>query len=335
MQEHRALLAGIIALGLTVVALFNEGEVAHNDGKGRSTISSNYNQLRHLTLADPMTIELRPQDQEQPVAGADTSTIVLLSCSDGFFDMWMNWLIFFEKLAIPNLPVYLFAEDEVTYDRCLEQVKEAAGANTNDSEYRADLTCLPWDYVFLQEAEKEIGAAGYRDQAYKKMMAHRPAIIERELESGRSVLFSDVDVIWKKNPLPYLRSQFHSETRGDVHILAQHDGKWLCPGFMMYRSFPETLAFVSLWRKSLEGRENQNQPAFNSLIKKAENHEIDINIVAEALPSELFPNGNDYFRTMTEEEREQVIAAHNNMVVGYAKKVRRFKSFGLWLVEEK
>ena len=31
--------------------------------------------------------------------------IVLLTCSDGFYDMWVNWLAFFEKLQIANLPV--------------------------------------------------------------------------------------------------------------------------------------------------------------------------------------------------------------------------------------
>jgi hypothetical protein len=40
--------------------------------------------------------------------------IVLLTCSNGFYDMFLNWLLLFGRLQIPNLPVYLFAEDEDT-----------------------------------------------------------------------------------------------------------------------------------------------------------------------------------------------------------------------------
>mmetsp|Transcript_29684 Transcript_29684/g.60792 ORF Transcript_29684/g.60792 Transcript_29684/m.60792 type:complete len:172 (-) Transcript_29684:338-853(-) len=49
--------------------------------------------------------------------------VVLLTCSDGFFQMWQNWLAFFVNLKIPNLPVHLFAEDNITFKKCLRQLK--------------------------------------------------------------------------------------------------------------------------------------------------------------------------------------------------------------------
>ena len=148
--------------------------------------------------------------------------------------MWLNWLIFFEKLAIPNLPVHLFAEDETTYVKCqqlADEIKIAVDTKKNESSslssrYRADLTCLPWNFAFSQDTlSSSIGATTYGSRGYKTMMSHRPAIIQLELQLGKSVIFSDVDVVWKKDPLPYLDAELKStfETQEEIHVLAQDD----------------------------------------------------------------------------------------------------------------
>lgn len=276
---------------------------------------------RHVRdFADPKTVKYKSTPSQ--------NVVVLLTCSDGFFDMWTNWLLMFERLAIPNLPVLFFGEDEKAYEKCLQQAKDRGNEKTHNGEYHADLTCLPWDYVFSKDGQsKEIGAFGFRDQAYKKMMAQRPAIIHRLLKSGLNIIFSDVDVVWRKNPIPYFHKQFKNDHGEDVHIIAQPDGPWLCAGFVIYRFFPETIAHVDLWRKGLEGKESRNQLLFNDLIKRP-----DLNIRAEALPSKYFPDGISYFHHMSEEERNEAVVVHNNFVVGYRKKVQRFKKFGLWVV---
>mmetsp|Transcript_5733 Transcript_5733/g.12612 ORF Transcript_5733/g.12612 Transcript_5733/m.12612 type:complete len:241 (+) Transcript_5733:394-1116(+) len=239
--------------------------------------------------------------------------------------MWLNWLAFFEKLKMPNLPVHLFAEDHVTYLRCKDQL------SMYDEDYHngLDLVCLSWDTVFPeQEVKIRIGGMGYRTSQYKKMMSRRPAIIQYELEMGHNVIFSDVDTVWKKNPLPYF------DDFSTAHILVEWDGERkdganLCPGFMVYRSCPETIAFVAKWGSKIEGEEKRNQGAFNKLVWKAAKY--DLEIVVETLPHELFPSGGLYFDTMTDSERSKAVVIHNNGISGYGHKVDRMKAFDLWV----
>jgi len=257
--------------------------------------------------------------------------VVLLTCSDGFYDMWLNWLIFFEKLAIPNLPVHLFAEDEATYVKCQQLADEiiaTADNNSSSSRYRADLTCLPWNFAFSQDTlSSSIGATTYGSRGYKTMMSHRPAIIKRELELGKSVIFSDVDVVWKKDPLPYLGAELKTTATAkaeteEVHVLAQDDENGgLCPGFMIYISCPPTISFVEQWRAELDGKNSRNQVVFNKLLER------NPNFVAKALPLKLFVNGGLYSKEhkMTQEERELAVVVHNNYIAGYDEKLDRFK----------
>mmetsp|Transcript_7791 Transcript_7791/g.16273 ORF Transcript_7791/g.16273 Transcript_7791/m.16273 type:complete len:448 (-) Transcript_7791:37-1380(-) len=160
---------------------------------------------------------------------------VLLTCSDGFFEMWENWLAFFTKLEIPNLPVHLFAEDKITYEKCLNQtsrmkrkrnkIKNDYGSkkvrtksneneysNSTASYYTVDLSCLSWETVFADQAPEKLKAFKYRSEEYIEMMSHRPYIVQRELQRGYDVIFSDVDVIWLKSPLPYFENDFYNNT---------------------------------------------------------------------------------------------------------------------------
>ena len=291
--------------------------------------------------------ELSKDEKKKP------NFIVLLTCSIGFFDMWENWLKFFEKLRIPNLPVHLFAEDNQTYVKCKQSVVQTnADVAINSLDYVVDLTCLPWDTVFSQQAvTNRIEAKGYRESGYVKMMSHRPAIIQYELEMGYDIIFSDVDVVWKKNPLPYFQEDFSSKNSSlnqqEVHVWAQSDGvkkgnDFLCPGFMVYRNCPETIALVDLWRRdiSIDGKERRNQKSFNNLLWQAVKNGVEIAsspspslIVPKTLPTHLFATGNLYFKEMSDEERSKVVIVHNNGISGYDNKVNRMKDFHLWLVK--
>ena len=45
-------------------------------------------------------------------------------------------------------------------------------------------------------------------------------------------------------------------------------------------------------------------------------------------------NGQAYFkRRMSDEDRDGVVVAHGNFIVGYREKIDAFKKFGLWALE--
>mmetsp|Transcript_20700 Transcript_20700/g.42656 ORF Transcript_20700/g.42656 Transcript_20700/m.42656 type:complete len:393 (+) Transcript_20700:71-1249(+) len=280
---------------------------------------------------------------------------VLLTSSNGFFDLWLNWLAFFERLAIPDLPVYLFAEDNATHARCVELSNQPREPKSSESEpepehhqYQANITCLPWDFVFEQsEAVDSLGAYSYRNKDYNAMMTHRPAIVKALLEMDRHLIFSDSDVVWLKDPLPYIRTSFKA-TNPKVHILGQQAYKYgnhICPGFTVYRACPEVVELVELWQEDLLSKEgpSTNQGPFNKILDQVSSQGISVTlqdgttelrkVTPELLRKELFPNGDLYFRQMTDEERKEALVVHNNFITGYEQKIDRFKKFNLWALE--
>jgi hypothetical protein len=281
--------------------------------------------------------------RDGPNASKDDKYIVLLTCSIGYYDMWLNWLKFFKRLSIPDLPVHLFAEDNATYFKCLELVK-------NEKEDGAVVTCLPWDFAFPHTTiPEQIDAQHLYSRGYKEMVSHRPSIIQKELELGHHIIFSDTDVIWKKNPLPYIMNEMSSPFNdgGDdkvVHFLAQDErngqaargivtpGKnevsRLCAGFMIYRSCPEVLALVDVWKQHLIENIGHDQTPLNELIENTDG------INAKPLPRKLFVNGQLYFkRNLSKEDRENAMVVHGNYILGHGDKIEEFKKWGLWALE--
>lgn len=284
------------------------------------------------------------------------SFVVLLTCSYGFFQMWENWLAFFAKLEIPELPVHLFAEDKITYQRCIEKKNrmENEMKENSNSTYKVDVLCLAWDTVFSEPAKKRVKSAGWSRNLYVKMMSHRPFIVQKELEKGHHVIFSDVDALWLKSPLPYFEDDFYAESIDQdadqnfdavakkINIWAQVDphgrdltNDYLCPGFAVYRSTSDTIKLVQKWGNLTRHGDylQRNQKPFNKLIWRPERYDIP-KIEAKSLPINLFANGIVYFENMTDVERKDVVVAHNNCISGVEKKVQRFKNFNLWSLSE-
>jgi hypothetical protein len=199
---------------------------------------------------------------------------------------------------------------------------------------------LPWDFAFSKDTViDKIEGQKFYSKGYKQMMSHRPSIIQKELQAGSHIIFSDTDVIWKRNPLPYIKKEMSAPFEGDdnkvVHFLAQDDvnGKpdpkskvaQLCAGFMIYRSCPEVLALVDVWKQRLIEKIGYDQTPLNELIVNTEG------INAKALPRKLFVNGQLYFkRNLSEEERDNAMVVHGNYILGHENKIEQFKKWGLW-----
>ena len=151
----------------------------------------------------------------------DSSFIVLVTVSDGFESMWYNWLDHFEALEIPNLPLHMFAEDDVSYEKCINIQSKYPLSE------QVELVCLSPMTVLgdLEDQDKILHSQNpkdYHTKEYKKMMSRRPTIVQYELENNNNahIIFSDIDVVWRENPLPY----FDDIVSGNVDILASVDG---------------------------------------------------------------------------------------------------------------
>lgn len=54
------------------------------------------------------------------------------------------------------------------------------------------------------------------------------------------------------------------------------------------------------------------------------------------LPQAAFPTGGLYFKNpdWVQETKGMQVIIHNNYIVGFEKKIKRFQEYGLWLVDD-
>ena len=97
---------------------------------------------------------------------------------------------------------------------------------------------------------------------------------------------------------------------------------YYCTGFLAFKNTAPTRELLSKWAVALDAKPNLNQPLFNTLLKREPAKHC-------PLSRALFPSGNLYF---DEKKRDGVVVVHNNFFIGKAKKIARFKQFGLWAV---
>ena len=223
--------------------------------------------------------------------------IVLLTVNFGFFDMFQNWLWYFQRHNL-NVPVIVIAEDDKIF-------------HTLTSVYRDTLTIVRGHKTNTDRA------ANYGTASYKKLVNERPTHILRYLEIGNNVLYCDTDSIWLDDPFPYLV--------GDFDIWAQMDEAEFCTGFLAIQSNTRTLQFTHDWKLYLSQRSTiMDQEGFNAVNKSG--------MRIQKLDNALFPSGHLYFSKFSEARRSKTVVVHNNYIKGHDNKVQRFKKFGLWKI---
>jgi len=145
------------------------------------------------------------------------------------------------------------------------------------------------------------------------------------------MIYVDIDTVWLKNPLPYMDAEKYD-------MLLQVDNKsyagvqpYYCTGLMAIVANERTVKMIELWEKKLLAKPQLNQPIFNDLLHK--HPAVTPAVKHTGLPSPLFPGGRDYFDIFSEDQRNEVVAVHNNYIIGHDKKKRQFKEYGLWLAD--
>jgi uncharacterized protein (TIGR01627 family) len=238
------------------------------------------------------------------------SWIVLVEVNDGYYDFFLNWLYHFEQLQI-GLDVVVFAEDDAVYKKLEVDVQST----------RQYLQIERSGSSFLSKS------LDYNSKQYKELVSARATHILSKLIEGRNVIYTDVDTVWKGNPLPYL--VWAGDTTDAVLEVdtAKFEGMspYYCTGFMAFVSNERTIHLMEYWKKALQ-KAQLNQPIFNALLQKRST------VLHQPLPNVEFPSGQMFFSTMDNEQRSQSIVVHNNYIQGAKNKQIRFDKYGLWKV---
>lgn len=228
------------------------------------------------------------------------SWTILITVNDGFYDFFINWWAFYEKLKLPYT-VVVVAEDDAIYQKLQPNQR----------------------LIVERSSLKHEEGSSYDSANYRKMVSTRAEHILRHLRGGKDVLYTDIDTVWRFDPTKYVKL--------DQDVMAQVDNSkfngvspYYCTGFMSIRNKNSTIELMERWNTELKKTPQLNQPVFNRVIHSMKN------IRHESLPRDLFPNGQEYFQLMTEKARQKVVVVHNNYIIGHDKKKLRFQKAGLW-----
>jgi hypothetical protein len=249
------------------------------------------------------------------------NTLVITSCNCGYQDFAQNWLR--SVAALANIDgdassILIIAEDkQAFYD--LEQVIPGR-------------VVLPPFHVNLVSR-----ALSYENTLFHKFVASRPIYITELLTQGVTVLWTDVDMVWNRNPIPMLQKlQYNYVAVSDMNPKNERELiDNLCTGFMFLRPGDEILLKMLLsWRDRILRTGESDQVVFNELMQSYK-HQLNFAIL---LPMHQFPPGYLYFGDPTWHERNRIVAPyfiHNNWIVGHDAKVERFKQVKRWYITQK
>jgi hypothetical protein len=273
---------------------------------------------------------------------AQNRTLILTGFSFGYRTMLLNMLCRLQKLGIDNYVIAAF--DKESFEYCL----------------RSKLPCFPVDPHFTFESSKvpasftgnETSVFAYGSEKFKSLTKLKSQQVLRLLKFDFDVIWTDVDVFWKKNPYSELL-ECAMDHGYDILIQSNAPPEENIPnglnrinsGFYYVR---RSNATMNAFRKIVEhaiSSEDSEQPSFYAILcgQKLEHRQgIDgcynsaLSLNTFFLARELYPNGAmaTVLKDVTAISEDNVNIVHFNWRTGHRIKIQSFVQKGMWLLDE-
>ncbi|KAF5451686.1 hypothetical protein F2P56_026773 [Juglans regia] len=251
---------------------------------------------------------------------AKNGTVIVCAVSQPYLPFLNNWLISISRQKHQD-KVLVIAEDYAT----LYKVNER----------------WPGHAVLVPPAPDAQTAHKFGSQGFFNFTSRRPRHLLHILELGYNVMYNDVDMVWLADPFFYLQGNhdvyFTDDMAAVKPLQHSHDlpppGKkgrtYICSCLIFLRSTPGAKLVMKKWIEELQeqpwskAKKANDQPAFNWALNKT-------------VGAAAFPTGGLYFKNQTwvQETKGKHVIIHNNYISGFEKKIKRFRDFGLWLVDD-
>ena len=251
-------------------------------------------------------------------------TIVLFA-TRGLADFMENALVSIERcgVGVGQVEVVVPAAAE----RELGGVTKAYGAKIRVLE----------QLVSVNPADIPAAYVEYGSPEFSCLMKYRFPVLRAIMAEGKRIIYSDLDVVWLRNPLPYL-----SDVLDDFPCAFQTESipvfpPMLCAGFIAMSDSLACCTLVDRFIARYQGRELKRtmQPVLRDIL--IANKEYLANIFL--LPEGLFPNGLLYCTATSDDPlpvtmtgQLQPFIFHGNWVQGLDQKRRFLMHAGLWFV---
>ncbi|XP_022147207.1 UDP-D-xylose:L-fucose alpha-1,3-D-xylosyltransferase MGP4 [Momordica charantia] len=259
---------------------------------------------------------------------ARNGTVIVCAVSQPYLPFLNNWLISVTRQK-HHEKVLVIAEDYAT----LYKVNER----------------WPGHAVLVPPAPDAQTAHKFGSQGFFNFTSRRPRHLLHILELGYNVMYNDVDMVWLADPFPYLQGNhdvyFTDDMAAVKSLHHSHDlpppGKkgrtYICSCMIFLRPTNGAKLVMRKWIEELKAqpwsktKKSNDQPAFNWALDKTAG-EVDLYL----LPQPAFPTGGLYFKNQSwvKETKGMHVIIHNNYITGFEKKIKRFREFDLWYVDD-
>ncbi len=270
--------------------------------------------------------ELQADDHTRFVAGAPAllqrldlsrGVLTVMTCDDRFSILFANWAASCDRHGI--------------------DVRESTLVFPTDEQARARIESLGFVAYFDDESLllREMQPSGmFGDWAWTGFLYHQNWVIAQMLTVGVDVLFQDVDVVWRHDPVPTLTAQ----AAQGADVQAMYDGPnwrfqplYANSGFMYFRNTPEVHDFWAevCARNEMVGYYHSQQEPLNVLLAVHAHRGLDVRVLDE----DRFANGHRYFGGRTPPNDPWVV--HLNWTVDLATKFARYDAHDLWFLDDR
>lgn len=268
------------------------------------------NQNERITTLEKLTKELN-----QP------KTLVIMYYCKNYFSLFLNWI---KSCETNNIPVKKFtigfALDKEAYDKTIE----------------IGFKCYLLD---PNKYEQGGGSGQYGDSKFAATMYYKNSLMDDILNLSYSpnVLFQDSDLIWVRNPIPYLEDNV-SKNEYDVQIM--YDGPnrnfqnlYANSGFIFIRNCEETRAMMetAVRNSAYIFQSGSHQKPLDKLFQ----HYIDHNIIKLlVLPENTFINGHLFGldanqNNLPKDWKQSGYVIHVSWTLNKEKKLEKMKKYGM------
>ncbi len=282
------------------------------NSKNGFTKGINFKKSRYLKFEFPLILLPRLLDQ---IAMAENRSIILSFVEDNDIDFALNFIE--TSLYKHNLDNILF----FAYSR-----------NTCDMFYQLGFHCYNLASLKGMHAHTSVNTNPNKIQEIsKKTHFIKSQIILQILMLNFTVLLSDVDVIYLKNPFHHFNC-----SACDIEMIADGSKPLLSYAFtLLHPSIQTIMAFKTQIEIMIANENSTYQESFDQAAKKLAAY-IRIN----TLEPDQFQSGYVYFEekghhfASAHSPESGVVVVHNNWVVSKAAKIYRFKENHFWVLDE-
>eukprot|EP00667_Euglena_gracilis_P017962 EG_transcript_19023 len=286
------------------------------------------------TVAEPHTVHLLHLIHNH----AEFTGPVIVAESNTHFHLFVKWWQDNVKKLQPPLQAYFFVALNPQEYRALKQEVPMVAYNRG--------TNLAWWFHNME----------FRTMAYNAVVLHRWRTVVEVLRIQRDVLLTDLDVLWRRNPVEYIRTlpvcDFYAATdavplpeeKGAPRLYPPfpHQGavNWLNLGFFYIRSNPRTIALARSMMETPD-LEEDDQALFNGKLEAMRKAAGDAAVVSHnattcasygnftfhVLPPNLFMNKRHF--ELYPQFRDPILI-HFNYMLTLSEKVEYLKQHGFW-----